>query len=233
MRTNSDKGPMLKELPRNELPREKILSRGVSDLSNAELIATLIASGTRKESALTLAGRVLALENGSLSRLTSCQPEEFQKIKGVGTAKSCMLVAAMELGRRIAASPGEVRIRLDTPEKVADLCMEEMRYRKKEIFRVALLNVKNELIMKEDISVGGLHSAAAHPREVFQTAIKKGANAVILIHNHPSGDPTPSQADRTTTSQLVNAGKILGIQVLDHVVIGDGRYVSFKQQQIL
>ncbi|MDD3538158.1 MAG: hypothetical protein PHH65_07855, partial [Eubacteriales bacterium] len=102
MRTNSDKGPMLKELPRNELPREKILSRGVSDLSNAELIATLIASGTRKESALTLAGRVLALENGSLSRLTSCQPEEFQKIKGVGTAKSCMLVAAMELGRRIA-----------------------------------------------------------------------------------------------------------------------------------
>lgn len=226
-------GPMLKELPRNERPREKILSLGVSNLSNAELLAILIASGTREESALVLAGRVLSMENGSLARLTACQPEEFQKIRGVGAAKSCMLVAAMELGRRIAVSPAESRIRLDTPDKVAELFMEEMRYLKKEVFRVAHLNVKNELIMKEDISVGGLHSAAAHPREVFQTAIKKGANAVILVHNHPSGDPTPSQADKTTTDQLVKAGKILGIQVLDHIVIGDGHYVSLKQQKML
>ena len=106
-------------------------------------------------------------------------------------------------------------------------------YYKKEVFRVIHLNVKNDMIMKEDISVGGLHSAAAHPREVFQTAIKKGAHAVILIHNHPSGDPTPSQSDKTTTGQLVKAGSILGIQVLDHIVIGDGHYVSFKQQGIL
>lgn len=233
MNRTSNIGPMLKELPRNERPREKILSQGVSNLSNAELIAILIASGTREESALALAGRVLSMGNGSLARLTACQPEEFQKIRGVGTAKSCMLVAAMELGRRIAVSPAESRVRMDTPDKVADLFMEEMRYLKKEVFRVAHLNVKNELIMKEDISIGGLHSAAAHPREVFQTAIKKGANAVILVHNHPSGDPTPSQADQTTTDQLVKAGKILGIQVLDHIVIGDGHYVSLKQQKML
>ncbi len=233
MSTYENKGPMLKELPRSELPREKILSRGVAGLSNAELVAVLLASGTRTESALALAARVLALQNGSLGRLVCCQPEEFQRIRGIGTAKSCMLVAAMELGRRIAACPAESRIRLDTPDKVADLFMEEMRFLNKEVFRVACLNVKNELIMKEDVSVGGLHSAAAHPREVFQNAIKKGANAVILIHNHPSGDPAPSSADQATTAQLVKAGSILGIQVLDHIVIGDGRYVSFKQKGIL
>lgn len=233
MNKTSSIGPMLKELPRSERPREKILSQGVSSLSNGELIAILIASGTREESALALAGRILSLENRSLARLTACQPEEFQKIRGVGLAKSCVLVAAMELGRRIAVSPAENRARLDTPEKVAELFMEEMRYLKKEVFRVAHLNVKNELIMKEDISVGGLHSAAAHPREVFQTAVKKGVNAVILVHNHPSGDPTPSHADRATTDQLVKAGKILGIQVLDHIVIGDGSYISLKQQRML
>ncbi len=233
MESTEYKGPMLKELPGSERPREKILSRGVSNLSNTELVAILLASGTRKESALILAGRVLALEKGSLAGLLSCQPEEFQSIKGIGTAKSCMLVAAMELGRRIAASPAEPHRSLDTPDKVANLFLEEMRYYKKEVFRVIHLNVKNEMIMKEDISVGGLHSAAAHPREVFQTAIKKGAHAVILIHNHPSGDPTPSQSDKTTTGQLVKAGSILGIQVLDHIVIGDGHYVSFKQQGIL
>ena len=226
-------GPMLRELPRNELPREKILAQGVSSLSNAELVAVLISSGNREESALAVAARILALEGGSLSRLTSCQPEEFQQRRGVGIAKSCVLVAAMELGRRIAVSPAENRVRLDTPDKVAELFMEDMRHLKREVFRVAHLNVKNELIMKEEISVGGLHSAGAHPREVFQTAVKKGVNAVILVHNHPSGDPTPSQADRTTTDQLVQAGRILGIQVLDHIVIGDGRYVSLKQQRML
>lgn len=233
MKNTNDKGFFLKELPKNERPREKILSMGVSRLSNAELIAVLLASGTEKESALTLAGRVLSLGEGSLAKLVSFQPEELQRIHGIGIAKSCTLVAAMELGRRIAVSPAEERVRLDTPEKVADLFMEEMRHLKKEVFRVAHLNVKNELVMKEDVSVGGLHSAMAHPREVFQKAVSKGTNAVILVHNHPSGDPTPSGADRDTTDQLIEAGKILGIQVLDHIVIGDGRYISFKQEKIL
>lgn len=233
MKHITDKGPMLRELPANERPREKILSEGVTCLSNAELIAVLLASGTEKESALSLAGRILSMENGSLPRLVMCQPEEFQRIRGIGVAKSCTLVAAMELGRRIAASPVAERAKLDTPQKVADLFMEEMRYFKKEVFRVAHLNVKNEMVMKEDVSVGGLHSATAHPREVFQNAVSKGTNAVILVHNHPSGDPTPSRADRQTTDQLIEAGKILGIRVLDHIVIGDGRYISFKQEKIL
>lgn len=221
---------MLRELPPCELPREKISAGGVESLSNTELIAVLLASGNRRESALSLAGRILALERGSLSKLAGYQPEEFQKISGVGPAKSSMLVAAMELGRRIATAPAEAVIRLDAPEKVARLFMEEMRFLKKEIFRVAHLNVKNELIMKENISVGGLHSAAAHPREVFQNAVRKGTHAVILVHNHPSGDPAPSPADCSTTEQLKEAGRILGIQVLDHIIIGDGRFYSFKQQ---
>lgn len=224
---------MLKELPKQERPREKMISQGVAQLSNAELIAILLASGTQKESALSLAHRVLSLAEGHPSRLVGCQPEEFQKISGIGTAKACTLVAALEFGRRMAASQPERRIRIDTPDRVADLFMEEMRYLKKEVFRVAHLNVKNELIMKEDISIGGLNSAVAHPREVFQTAVRKGTNAVILVHNHPSGDPTPSSADKSTTNQLVEAGHILGIRVLDHIVIGDGRYISFKREQML
>ncbi|NCB41429.1 MAG: JAB domain-containing protein [Clostridia bacterium] len=227
---NNYKGPMLKELPCDELPREKILSKGVVHLSNTELFAVLIASGTKDESALILAGRILSLEKGSLSKLTQYQPEELQKVKGIGVAKACQIVAAMELGRRIAVCPNEKRVKLDTPDQVAALFMEEMRYLKKEVFRVALMNVKNEVIMKEDISVGGLNSSGAHPREVFQNALKKGAYSVILVHNHPSGDPTPSSSDILTTHQLVDAGKILGIQVLDHIVIGDGKYISLKQQ---
>lgn len=224
------KGPMLKELPYQELPREKILSNGVSCLSNTELLAVLIASGTKDESALTLAGRVLSLEKESLSKLTQYQPEELQKVKGIGVAKACQIVAAMELGRRIAVIPKEKRVKLDTPDQVAALFMEEMRHLKKETFRVALLNVKNEVIMREDISVGGINFSGAHPREVFQNAVKKGAYAVILVHNHPSGDPAPSSSDIATTHQLAEAGKILGIQVLDHIVVGDGKYISLKQQ---
>lgn len=230
MNNINGQGPMLRELPSSELPREKIFSQGVCNLSNAELLAVLIASGTREESALVLAGRVLSLEKGSLSGLASYQPEEIQAVRGIGKAKACQIVAAMELGRRIAVSPKESRVQVDTPDQVAALFMEEMRHLKKEVFRVALLNVKNEVIMKDEISIGGLNSSGAHPREVFHNAVKKGAHAVILVHNHPSGDPTPSPSDLTTTHQLQEAGKILGIQVLDHILIGDGRYISLKQQ---
>ena len=154
-------------------------------------------------------------------------------ISGIGTAKACTLAAAIELGRRVAAAPASSRVLLSRPQDAADLFMGEMRYLKKEILQVAMLNVKSELLMRETVSEGGLCSAVAHPREVFSGAVKKGAFGIILAHNHPSGDPAPSDEDVRMTKQLSEAGKVLGIEVIDHIIIGDGRFTSFKSEQLL
>lgn len=224
--------PGIKELPASERPREKIISCGVSALSNAELLAVLLGNGTGGCSAIELAGRVLALEE-NITGLAACQPEELMKISGIGCAKACSIVSAIELGRRISTTPLRSCISCSDPEKTAGLFMEEMRFLSKEEFRIAMLNSKNELIMKRDISIGGANSASAHPREVFSDAVRKGACGIILVHNHPSGDPTPSAADIATTRQLCEAGDILGIKVIDHIIIGDGRYISFKNKGLL
>ncbi len=224
---------MLRELPDCERPREKLLSCGVASLSSAELLAVLISSGTRDESAISLAVRVLSMEHGSLAGLAAYLPEEFMAVKGIGTAKACVLTAAMELGRRIATAPPVERLCLDEPSKVAALFMEELRPMRRESFRVAMLNVRNELIARECVSIGGISSSSASAREVFSSAVKKGAAAVILVHNHPSGDPSPSDADVRATSLLADAGKILGIEVLDHIIIGDGRFFSMKASGVL
>ena len=223
----------IKALPENERPREKLLQGGAGSLGNAELLALVIGSGTQRSSALDLAGRILSLESSGISAFAGYSPEEFMRVEGIGKARACVLCAAIELGRRIASSPAAIRIKVDTPKDIAKLNMEEMRRLPKEVFRVAMLNVKSELIMQEDISIGGIAEAASHPREVFAPAIKKGAYAVILLHNHPSGDPTPSKADIKTTEILCEAGKLLGIQVLDHILIGDGRYTSFREEKLI
>jgi len=223
---------MIRELPSSERPREKIFSGGVSSLSNAELLAVLIGNGTGGCSAIDLSSRILSLEP-SIAELSEYQPEEFMKIPGIGSAKACCIVAAIELGRRIAATPRKSGVSLSNPEQAAALFMEEMRGLRKEKFRVAMLNSKNELIMKQDISVGGINASSAHPREVFADAVRKGANGIILAHNHPSGDPVPSPSDIAVTKQLCEAGDILGIRVLDHIIIGDGVYVSFKNKGLL
>ena len=222
----------MKELPPAERPREKIMSSGVFSLSNAELIAVLIGSGSATSSAVELANTILARE-GSLADFANYQPEEFMQIPGIGPAKSCVLTAALELGRRVATSTPQEVYTVEDSRKAAALFMEEMRYLKHECFAVAMLNTKNQLLMKKTISIGSLNSSFAHPREVFSEAIKKGAGAVILCHNHPSGDPTPSDADIQTTKQLVESGEILGISVADHIVIGNGRYISFREKHLL
>ena len=190
------------ELPPDQRPREKLMGRGAAFMSDSELLAILIGSGTRQESALTIASRVLS---------------------------SCGRSPA----GRIASSPAALNPKISGPSAAAALCMEEMRRLPKEIFRVLMLNVKSELIMKEDISVGGINSSFSHPREVFSGAVRRGAYSVILMHNHPSGDPTPSPADIAATRQLCEAGKILGIEVVDHILIGDGSYVSFREERLL
>lgn len=227
------KETMIKALPSEERPREKLIQYGAGTLSNAELLAILIGTGTRDVSALMLANRVLALEEEGISYLTGCLPEELSEVPGIGMAKSCQIIAAIELGKRIARKPKEKRINIKSPNEVAALFIEEMRYLKKEYFKVLLLNTKNEIIMIENISVGSLNSSVVHPREVFCTAIKKSACSVIAVHNHPSGNPMPSQTDIDITRRLVEAGELLGIKVLDHLIIGDGIFVSLKEKMLI
>lgn len=223
---------MIREMPEAERPREKIFSSGVSSLSNTELVAVLIGSGTKQSSALDLAARVLAADRSGILFLRDASPEELCTVKGIGTARAAVLLAAAELGRRIMTAPRKRKISVSTPEDTAAIFMEDMRYLKKEHFRVLLLNVKNEIISVGDVSVGSISSSEAHPREVFAEAVRRGAANVILIHNHPSGTPAPSRADIELTKRLYEAGVILGIQVLDHIIIGDGIFVSMKREGI-
>jgi len=231
---HTKKAAMIKELPTEERPREKLVQYGAETLSNSELLAILIGSGTKEVSAIMLANRILALEEeAGISYLTNCLPEELSDIPGMGMAKSCQIIAAIELGKRIATKPKMKRINIKSPNEVASLFIEEMRYLKKEYFKVLLLNTKNEIIMIENISIGSLNSSVVHPREVFCTAIKKSACSMIAVHNHPSGNPMPSQTDIDITKRLVEAGELLGIKVLDHLIIGDGIYVSLKEKMLL
>lgn len=219
---------MLQDLPKWERPREKLAARGPSALSNAELIAILISSGTNDESAISLASRVLALEPGGLSKLSGYEPEEFMTVKGIGLAKACTLVAAMELGRRISACPAADKIDINDDRNFANLFMDDMRYLNREIVRIVMLDIHNKVIGKTDVSIGGIADASAHPREVFAPAIKKAAAAIIVAHNHPSGESSPSKNDLNATKQLAKSGKILGIELMDHLVIGDGSYTSIR-----
>lgn len=218
----------LKQWPASERPREKLVRYGVKTLSNAELLALIVRAGTREDSALSLAEEILSQKNG-IGSLGTMELEDFCRVKGVGIATAASLTAAVELGRRIAASPKQERVSIENPKQVADLFMEQMRTLKKETFQVLQLNTKNEILSIENVSVGNLNSSIATPREVFCGAVRKCASAVILAHNHPSGNPQPSQADVELTGRLVQSGEILGIRVLDHIIIGDGVYVSMKE----
>jgi len=217
---------MLQDLPVWERPREKLLSFGAGSLSNSELIAILISSGSKEDSAISLASKIIALEQGSLSKLSSYEPEEFMKLPGIGMAKACSLVAAMELGRRISVSPKEEKLHVGDSKKIAALFMDDMRYLNKETVKIAMLDIQSRLIGKMIVSIGGISDAAANPREIFAPAIKKGAAAIIVVHNHPSGECKPSNADIECTKRLVESGKLLGISVLDHIIIGDNCYTS-------
>ncbi len=205
---------------------------GAEKLSNAELLAILLRTGCRDETAVHLAERVLH-RAGGMRHLPGCTLEELQLIKGIGLAKAVQLKAAIEIGRRLAAAMNADGTPLSSPGDVAALLMETMRYYNKEYFKVILLNTKNQVISIEEISVGSLNSSIVHPREIFNLPVKKSAAAVILVHNHPSGDPTPSREDLEVTGRLVEAGKIMGIEVLDHVIIGEHRYLSLKEEGLL
>ena len=222
----------MKDLPETERPREKLITYGAASLSNAELLAILLGSGTRSQSAVSHAESILAADCSGILFLNDCTPEELCSIEGVGPAKAAALIAAAELGRRLTTTPRKKQAVVSSPGEISKLFMQNMRYLKKECFKVLLLNVKNEIISIEDVSVGTLMNSDAHPREVFAAPLRRGAANVILVHNHPSGSSEPSQADIDITQRLAWAGDIIGIQVLDHIIIGDGEYTSLKRERL-
>lgn len=215
----------IKALPVEERPLEKGLFKGMDSLSNSELLALLINSGTTEKSAIFLAEEILSKGNG-LMGIRSMSAEELMEIKGVGKGKAARILAATELAKRFLALSDRGIVKISSSKDVANLMMEELRLMKKEFFKALLLNSKGDIISVETVSIGELSSTVVHPREAFHVAIKKSAAAVIFVHNHPSGDSTPSREDILTTKRLVECGKLLGIRVLDHIVTGDGNYTS-------
>lgn len=226
-----DKQLMMKELPETERPREKMLAKGAKALSNAELLAILLRTGTKNMPVNRLAEQLLV--KYELSGLGSISPQELSKTAGIGLVKAVTVVAAIELGCRLSRKEPEERPVIRNPRDAADLMMPELRYQTKEHFVALLLSTKNHVIARAIISVGSLNASIVHPRELFREAISYSAASVVLVHNHPSGDPTPSREDIALTKQLVEAGTVLNISVLDHVIIGDGKYVSFKEKGII
>ncbi|MCX7711357.1 MAG: DNA repair protein RadC [Clostridia bacterium] len=223
----------MKDLPLSERPYEKLEKLGAEMLSNAELLAIIIKTGNRKESSLDLANRVLSCDKADkgLPFLHDLSLEQLREIDGIGKVKAVQVKALTELSKRMASTFNmHAKKALTSPQDVCGLLMEEMRHLKKEVFKGVLLDVKNHVIKQVNVSVGSLNSSIVHPREVFSEAVKMSCSSIIFVHNHPSGDPEPSREDIHTTNRLVDAGNILGIKVLDHIIIGDGKYVSLKEK---
>jgi DNA repair protein RadC len=219
----------MKEVPIEERPRERMLQYGSNALSHAELLAILLRTGTYAESAVHLAQKILR-ECGSLRHLVEMNVQELTQIKGIGVTKALQILAGIELGRRISRSTLEQTVTVRTPEDAAKLVREDLRYLQKEHFVVLFLNTKNHVIAQETLSIGSLNASIVHPREVFKAAIKRSSASIICIHNHPSGDPTPSPEDIQITKRLSESGKIIGIELLDHIVIADHKFISLKEQ---
>jgi DNA repair protein RadC len=224
------------ELPKQDRPREKLAALGASALSESELIAILLRTGLRGCNAVDLARDLLARYK-SLAALSRCGVKELAAIKGIGMAKAVQLAAAFGLGSRLAQEK-LARSKIDSPQLVYDLLGAEMRALNRESLRIVLLDTRYHLLRIEEISLGSLNESIAHPREIFRPAIIHSAYAIIVAHNHPSGDPTPSEADHRLTRRLAEAAQLLQIQLCDHVIIGspgENRtpYFSFKESGVL
>jgi len=226
---------LIKDMPVDMRPREKLLELGPDALNEHELLAIILGQGTRDTSALELANQLLSTYEG-LRQLQKASLEELIQVKGVGSAKAASIKAAFEIGRRVSKGV-ETRFLIKSPEDVTQfvkqILIQEMRDYDREHFMVLYLDRKGGLIVKEDISIGGLHSSIVHPREVFKTAVKRSAASMILAHNHPSGDPAPSREDIDITRRLIEAGNIMGIEILDHVIIGENTYCSLKEKGLI
>lgn len=220
------------DLPKNERPRERLKKYGVQLLSNAELLAIILRSGSRKENIVTLSNRIIK-ETGGLNGLIKSSMEDFIKLNGIGETKAAQIVALIEISKRFKSYRDGDEYKISKPEDAAELVMEEMRNFKQEHLKVIMLNTKNIVMFIKDVFVGSLSSSIVHPREVFCDAISKNSACIIVCHNHPSGDPSPSNEDINVTNRLKECGKLLGIELLDHLIIGNGKYISLKEKGIV
>lgn len=223
----------IRDWPVRERPRERLYAAGAQALSTRELLGIVVGSGTEACSAVDVAGALLQCSDGSLRRMGSLALADIQKVPGIGPAVAARVLASLELGRRMARESAADRPRIQGPADVYELCAPALRDLRQEEFRILLLTTQHAVLRELVITRGTLDASVVHPREVFRAAISESAAAVILVHNHPSGDPSPSREDRDVTDQLAGAGRLVGIPVLDHVVVGDGRYVSFVEMGLL
>ena len=219
----------IRDVVKEDQPRERLLLEGASSLSNTELLAILLRTGSKEESVLTLANRILHHFDG-LRMLKDATIEEMTSIHGVGVAKASQLIAAFELGRRMVRLEYQNRYSIRNPEDCARYMMEEMRFLQQEHFVCLYLNTKNQVMHRQTVFIGSLNASIVHPREVFKEAFRRAAASIICLHNHPSGDPSPSREDIEVTKRLVECGKIIGIEILDHIIIGDHKFVSLKDK---
>jgi DNA repair protein RadC len=220
---------MIRDVPKDVRPRERLLSSGAESLADHELLAILLRTGTKEESVLQLAHRLLQHFEG-LRLLKDATVEEITSIKGIGMTKAIQILASIELGRRIHRLGYHDRYVIRSPEDGAKYVMEDMRFLSQEHFVAIYLNTKNQVIHRKTIFIGSLNASIVHPREVFKEAIKRSAASIICVHNHPSGDPTPSREDIDVTKRLAECGRIIGIELLDHLIIGDQKFVSLKEK---
>jgi DNA repair protein RadC len=218
-------------MPEADRPRERLARLGPEALRDAELLAVLFRTGTRAMGAVALADHLLR-HFGDLRALARASLEELRQVKGLGAVKAVEIKAALELGQRLAQHTSPERNRIRNARDVADLLMLRFKHCETEQFKCLLLNTKHEVLKVVDVSHGGLDGAAALPRDVFRQAVREGATAVIVCHNHPSGDPEPSRDDLLLTKRLAESAELLGIVLLDHVVFGDGRHVSLKERNL-
>jgi DNA repair protein RadC len=223
---------MIRDFPQDERPRERLIQSGAASLSNQELLAILLRTGTKSESVLQLSNRLLTSFDG-LNLLKDASLEEITKTKGIGLAKAVQIMAAVELGRRIGNLAFDDRYSIRSPEDGANYVMNDMRFLAQEHFVCLYLNTKNQVLHKQTIFIGSLNASIVHPREVFKEAFRRSAASIICVHNHPSGDPTPSREDIEVTKRLVECGRIIGIDILDHLIIGEKKFISLKEKGYL
>ncbi|GAA0069872.1 DNA repair protein RadC [Clostridium sardiniense] len=221
------------DIPENERPKEKLLIYGAESLSNPELLAIVLRTGTKGENVLNLSQKIIAELNG-LNGILNASVKEMTKIKGVKEAKASQILAIAELFRRFNTykSFNEFK-RITSPREVANMLYGEMGASNQEVLKLIILNTKNEVIKIKDVFKGSLNSSLVHPREIFNEAIRSSAASIIICHNHPSGDPTPSSEDIKVTTRINQSGEIIGIKLIDHIIIGRNNYVSLKEKGIL
>jgi DNA repair protein RadC len=229
MTANEHYHPTIMELPSNERPRERLLHYGANALSNAELLAIILRVGTLDANAVQVGQQLLA-EFGGLGGLVRASNEQLETTKGVGPAKVAQLKAAMELGKRLLIESPDERPQIRSPADAANLVMSDMSYLEQEKLKVMLLDTKNRVLDTTEVYAGSLNTSLIRVGEIFKEAIRANCASIIVVHNHPSGDPTPSPEDVAVTKQMVEAGKLLDIEVLDHLIIGQLRFVSLKER---